>query len=183
MVIIILDKGRKFKNLRNKISNIILKNFKNDAIKVYDLEKEDVDKCIGCFSCWTKTPGLCTSKNTNEINKNIINAQRLVIISELTYGGFSASSKNIIDKLIPNVSPLFKTVHGEVHHKKRYAVSPSIVSISYKDDISTKEKTNLSNIQKAMCINFHSDNTNQFFIDKNTDDDTLMENILKAMEV
>lgn len=169
-ITIIIDKGHNYKNIRNKITEFIYSHFsENDDIKIYDLDKLKFSACTGCFNCWIKTPGLCNSFNSNELNKDIINSNNFILISELTYGGFSSSSKCIIDKLIPNVSPFFKVLNKNVHHKKRYKKYPSFSTIVYKNEISTKEESNFKNIKNAMSINLHMKNDNSIFINSNTE--------------
>ena len=32
-------------------------------VEVVELRKRKVNNCIGCFTCWTKTPGVCIHKD------------------------------------------------------------------------------------------------------------------------
>lgn len=32
-------------------------------VEVVDLRKKSIKQCIGCFTCWTKTPGVCIHKD------------------------------------------------------------------------------------------------------------------------
>jgi len=38
-------------------------------VEIVNLRKKTIKSCIGCFTCWTKTPGKCIHKDdmTNEL--------------------------------------------------------------------------------------------------------------------
>ena len=111
-----------------------------DLLGRRDLETELVvlngDKlapCLGCFNCWVTTPGLCylTDDQLNDLCYKEINADMLVLLSKIEYGGFSYDLKAYLDRSIPNISPFFESVNNEVHHKKRYEHFPTIASIGF----------------------------------------------------
>lgn len=101
---------------------------------------DEVKPCLGCFGCWVKTPGLCVITNdcANSISQAEMQADALVILSELTYGGFSPDIKAFFDRSIPNISPRFKIHHNEMHHKMRYEKFPCWIVLGYGD--STEEE-------------------------------------------
>jgi len=80
-----------------------------------------VAPCVGCFNCWFKTPGQCAiNDDGREVARAISNCDALVILSPVTFGGYSSRLKYAMDRMIPTVSPLFEKVRGEMHHKRRY---------------------------------------------------------------
>lgn len=48
-----------------KITKAFLKGMKEEA-DVIDTMKEKVNPCLGCYSCWTRTPGVCVQKDGME---------------------------------------------------------------------------------------------------------------------
>lgn len=77
--------------------------------------------CVGCFGCWTKTPGECVIKDDiSRHGAELSRCERVVIISRCVYGGYSPAVKRIIDRSLPYVHPNFTTREGRMHHKRRY---------------------------------------------------------------
>ena len=172
--IILIDSGRKFIAQRNKILETInLYKEEKTNIEVFDISSVNFKECIGCFNCWVKNPGLCSSDENNELNAKIIKSDNLVIISEMTYGGFSASAKRVIDKLLPNVLPHMTLINSEMHHVKRYKKYPNLLTIAYADEIIPKYVDLFTSTSIAMGRNFHSKNTKSILIDSNFDLKTL----------
>jgi Multimeric flavodoxin WrbA len=99
------------------------------------LNSDDIKPCQGCFKCWVKTPGLCIITNdvANEIAKEEIRTDILILLSEITYGGFSYDTKAFLDRSIPNILPLFEIYNDEMHHEMRYERFPYWIAIGYGD--------------------------------------------------
>jgi len=133
------------------ISDTYLEGF--DDKNFFYVEKA-LKSCTGCFSCWTKSPGLCIFKDT--FNKKIINSDKLVIISKNTYGTYSSKIKSVIDKSIPLVLPTFKVINNETHHRKRYNQYPNIHSLVY-DSINEDMIKTYKAMVEAHGINLHAD--------------------------
>ena len=55
-------------------------------VEVIQLRTKKIRNCIGCFTCWTKTPGKCVHKDdmTNELFPKFL-ASDLVIYASLLY--------------------------------------------------------------------------------------------------
>lgn len=80
-----------------------------------------VKDCVGCFSCWIKTPGSCCIKDRcNDFTKELSSIDKLIIISPITYGGYSRNIKAVLDRSIGYLLPYFRTFHKETHHQMRY---------------------------------------------------------------
>ena len=97
------------------------------------LNGDDIKPCLGCFQCWVKTPGLCvmTDDRTNIITSQEIRSDVLVLLSKICYGGYSYDIKSFLDRSIPNISPFFEIVNGEMHHEMRYDRFPYTITIGY----------------------------------------------------
>ncbi len=101
------------------------------AVAAVTLDYEQIRPCTGCFSCWLKTPGKCavTSDGVNDIARKAMQAHAVVLLSEITFGGFSADIKAFLDRSVQNVLPFFETYEGEVHHPMRYERFPVWVAV------------------------------------------------------
>lgn len=147
MILIIhdLDKSIFNKSIFSRIENS----------KIIDLS--NIKHCVGCFNCWTKTPGLCNLNDDYVYNSLLLkNCSKLIVISKNNYGCFSAPIKNFFDRSISYVKPQFKIIFNEMHHKKRYKKKLNIEYYFY-GDITEKEK---NTIQKLIIANQENIDTN-----------------------
>lgn len=83
--------------------------------------------CLGCFECWTHTPGLCRIDDDGRaIAASIIRSDLRVDVTPVTFGGYSSEMKKALDRSICLILPFFTRINGEVHHKPRYANFPRL---------------------------------------------------------
>jgi len=96
------------------------------------LVKKTVKHCLGCFACWTKTPGKCVQKDDMaELLQKFIESDIVIFATPLYVDNVSGILKNFIDRFIPLVDPRFeKDSGGECRHLKRYEKYPKYVVIS-----------------------------------------------------
>jgi multimeric flavodoxin WrbA len=104
---------------------------------------DSIKPCLGCFGCWVKTPGLCviTDDEMNRLAGELVRSDAVILVSRLTYGGFSADIKAFLDRSIPNISPLMEVFHGQMHHRMRYRRFPCWIAFGYGD--STEQERRL----------------------------------------
>ena len=126
-------------NMLSELQNILAG--LNHEVSTVILNHEELMPCTGCFGCWVKTPGQCviTSDCANSIASKQVDSDAFILLSEITFGGFSADIKAFLDRSIQNILPLFEIYKGEMHHPKRYELSPVWISIGY-GDVSDYEK-------------------------------------------
>jgi multimeric flavodoxin WrbA len=92
-----------------------------------DLRDLDLHNCTGCWSCWWKTPGLCSIKDDQDgILREMVRADLVVWASPLVLGNVSALLKRVQDRFVPLVHPYITIQDGECHHRPRYAHEPDI---------------------------------------------------------
>ena len=105
----------------------------SDTVRVFDAGKDPVKNCIGCFGCWTKTPGICVHKKDSgeEFLKAVINSDIFLRISRIVFGGYGSRIKNYTDRMIPLLHPYFIKVGGEMHHRARYKKYPRLMSVGW----------------------------------------------------
>ena len=114
--------------------------------------------CIGCWSCWWKTPGLCTHKdNADEIFRSVLNSDFFIFASPIIAGFTSAELKKITDRLIILLHPYIQLINGEFHHRKRYEKYPKFGVIVEKEPETDNEDLQIiTDIYDRLAINFHS---------------------------
>ncbi len=85
------------------------------------LAELDIAPCLGCFGCWLKTPGRCLIRDDAEqVLAAAAVADLWVLITPITWGGYSSALKKGMDRLIPLLLPFFQRVQNEAHHPQRY---------------------------------------------------------------
>ena len=83
--------------------------------------KLHIEPCLGCYSCWGKTPGQCVHKDDMPALLQKITASDLVIWSFPLYCfGMPAPVKAIVDRMLPLSSPAQEVgENGETYHPAR----------------------------------------------------------------
>lgn len=103
-----------------------------------DLTKISVKDCIGCWSCWLKTPGRCVHKDLDEFYKSYLAADKVVIFSKVSCGFVSGNLKTLFDRMIPLFLPYITYKTGESMHLPRYEKYPEI-EVYYQGDFASIE--------------------------------------------
>ncbi len=87
----------------------------------------EIKACIGCWSCWVKTPGRCVFKDTMaEIARDYVNADKVILLMDTAQGFLNHVAKAFMDRTIPHYHPYIEIVDGECHHKVRYDRYPEL---------------------------------------------------------
>jgi hypothetical protein len=100
------------------------------TVEAVVLRDKKIAWCTGCFGCWIKTPGTCVIDDEGrQIARSLIRSDLAVLVTPVTFGGYSAELKKVLDRTIPLIMPYFTMVKGEVHHVKRYPRYPSFLGL------------------------------------------------------
>jgi multimeric flavodoxin WrbA/putative sterol carrier protein len=100
-------------------------------VEVIHLRNKKIKNCIGCYTCWTKTPGICIHKDdmTNELFPKYIGSDIVIFASPLYFFSVTAGMKTFIDRTIPMAEPFIIEKNGKSSHPLRCHV-PKIVALS-----------------------------------------------------
>lgn len=110
------------------------------TIQFIDLSKLSIANCVGCFGCWTKTPGKCVIRDDAvKVYPQIAASDRILYVSKLKYGGYDTTMKTMLERSIPVQQAFIRLLHGETHHVQRNVVPKKAVIIGY-GDISPEEQ-------------------------------------------
>lgn len=91
------------------------------------LGSETIKSCIGCWTCWLKTPGKCGLKDgLSDSYADYVNADKVILLMDTAQGFINHQAKAFIDRTIPHYHPYVELVDGECHHKARYARYPEL---------------------------------------------------------
>jgi multimeric flavodoxin WrbA/putative sterol carrier protein len=90
-------------------------------VEVVALHEKKIKYCTGCFSCWTKTPGICIHKDdmTRELFPKFLEADLAVFASPLYHFTFNAEMKTFIERTLPILEPFFRQENGCTYHPFR----------------------------------------------------------------
>lgn len=111
--------NQRFDNYLSKLSETWIS--EGHQITQLDLRAMKINYCVGCWNCWVKTPGECSSNDQSlEVCRTVINSDLTLWASPITMGFPSALLKKVTDKLIPLVHPYIVVDQGEAHHLARY---------------------------------------------------------------
>jgi len=100
------------------------------TVTTWNLRDQKLAYCLGCFECWTKTPGLCRIDDAGrQVAASIIGGDLTVYLTPITFGGYSSDLKKAVDRIICLISPFFVRIDGEVHHHARYDRYPDLLGV------------------------------------------------------
>ena len=90
-----------------------------------DISKADINHCLGCYACWTKTPGQCVQKDDMEkLIQKYIEADLVIWSFPLYYFGMPSKIKAFLDRLLPINLPFMDIdADGTSGHAPRYNLS------------------------------------------------------------
>ena len=118
-------------------TDIILRRFLEGAISsgaqaetIY-LKEKKVRPCIGCYTCWTKTPGVCAIRDDMAgLLEKVRECDIIIYATPLYIYTVSALLKAFQERLIPLLDPhLIK--YGDIHrHPYRFETNRKMVLIS-----------------------------------------------------
>lgn len=85
------------------------------------LTEKNISHCTGCYTCWTKTPGVCIFKDdVPEIMDAANKADLLVYASPLYHFGIISILKKYIERTLPGLKPHMVENHdGKTSHPLR----------------------------------------------------------------
>ncbi|MCP4544079.1 MAG: hypothetical protein GY832_43765 [Chloroflexi bacterium] len=90
--------------------------------KVVYLKGKKIEHCLGCFSCWTKTPGICVHKDDMpELLEKMRTADVMVFATPLYVYTVSGLMKDFMDRMIPNIQPFIIQRGHHFIHPSRYS--------------------------------------------------------------
>ncbi len=90
-------------------------------VEVVELRKKNIKHCIGCFTCWTKTPGECIHKDdmSTELFPKWREADLVVYATPLYHFTVNARMKVFIERTLPLLQPFFDQKDGQSFHPWR----------------------------------------------------------------
>jgi multimeric flavodoxin WrbA len=100
-------------------------------VEVVELRKKKINYCSGCFTCWTKTPGICIHQDdmTKELFPKWLAVDLVVYATPLYHYTVNAAMKAFIERTLPVLKPFFEHGGEETRHPLR-SEPPKVVMLS-----------------------------------------------------
>jgi len=100
-------------------------------VEVVELRRKAIKGCIGCYTCWTKTPGKCIHKDdmSEELFPKWLASDMAVYATPLYNYAMNATLKAFVERTLPSMEPFFEIENDRMHHPLRFK-SPAIVLLS-----------------------------------------------------
>ena len=98
----------------------------------FDLSRMKIANCVGCFGCWTKTPGRCVIRDDAvKVYPCLAKSDRALYVSRVRYGGYDTVMKTMLERAIPVQQAFIRLLDGETHHVQRAVVPKRAVIVAY----------------------------------------------------
>lgn len=100
-------------------------------VDVINLQKKKINYCIGCYTCWSKTPGECIHKDdmSRELFPKYVESDLIVMATPLYHYTVNALLKTFIERTLPVAEPFLELRDGVTRHPRRHPQKP-VVAVS-----------------------------------------------------
>ena len=97
-------------------------------VEIVNLREKTIKNCIGCFTCWTKTPGKCIHKDdmTNELFPKWLKSDLVVYATPLYYHIMNGAMSTFRERTLPAAQPFFERSDGKTFHPLRHKVPAAV---------------------------------------------------------
>lgn len=150
----------------------------NHSTEFIDLSKLKISNCVGCFACWTKTPGKCVIRDDAvKVYPKIAASDRVLYISKVKYGSYDTIMKTMLERAIPIQQAFIRLLQGETHHVQRAVVPKQATIIGY-GNISDEEKEIFTQLIERNAKNMCFKNYRVIFSQENELEQTVRKEVL-----
>ncbi|MCH5353538.1 MAG: NAD(P)H-dependent oxidoreductase [Acutalibacter sp.] len=110
-----------------KLTKAFLEGFtqnQNADTEIVDIYKLNIRECLGCFVCWSKTPGKCAvTDDMTELLQKLLRADVVIWSFPLYYYSLPSRLKMVVDRQLPLTLPFMDGDAGAGGHRPRYDMS------------------------------------------------------------
>ncbi len=140
--------------------NGLTESLRERSLEVKSLSLADlkIHYCIGCFSCWLKTPGKCVFQDDMElILREILKSDLVIYAAPLSLGFLHSLLKKALDRTIPLVLPYIGIYKKECHHYLRYPKMPLLGILVEKEADTDGEDLDITyGVMKRLSLNMRT---------------------------
>ena len=121
-------------------------------VEKINLRDKRIKPCIGCFTCWSKTPGQCL--HDDDMHRELFPlwqaADMVVYATPLYHHTVNALMKTFLERTLPAIEPFLIPGTGRWSHPLRYRL-PGVVALSVAGFPSDTAFEALSNYMHYLC--------------------------------
>lgn len=100
---------------------------RNGEAALINLRDKTIKYCVGCYSCWLKTPGVCIHRDDiPELLRSYLASDIVVFASPLIMGFVSARVKAVQERILPVSLPYLCMKDDRMQHVPRYDKTPAV---------------------------------------------------------
>ncbi len=121
--IIIYGSPRRTKSASYHLGKNFIKGLQRGGFEVEEiiLANQKIHHCIGCYTCWTKTPGKCIhNDDMDALRLKLRNASLTIYATPLYIFSVPGIVKDFLDRQLPEVEPYLIETNGITTHPYRY---------------------------------------------------------------
>ena len=122
---------------KNSNTEILLQEFLKGArsqgaeTETIYLKEKEIHSCVGCYTCWAKTPGVCVFKDDMpDLLEKVKACDILVYATPLYNYNMTALLKAFQERLLPLLDPHLTKAGETYRHPQRYAANRKMVLLS-----------------------------------------------------
>lgn len=151
----------------------------DSGIKFIDLSALKIANCIGCYGCWTKTPGKCVIRDDAvKVYPCIAKSDTLLYISKVKYGSYDTVMKTMLERAIPVQQAFIRLLDGEAHHVQRDVALKNATIIGY-GSIDDKEKDIFRRLVARNARNMNFESYEVLFVSEEALEETVRKEVFK----
>lgn len=161
--------------LSDKYLQLTIEDRSTEFINLSELK---ISNCIGCFGCWTKTPGRCVIRDDAvKVYPKIAASRRVLYISKIKYGSYDTVMKTMLERAIPIQQAFIRLLNGETHHIQRNVAPKQATVIGY-GNISDEEKRIFTQLVERNARNMCFENYRVIFAQENILEQTVEDEVM-----
>jgi hypothetical protein len=150
-------------------------------VTTFRLRDLSIAPCTGCFSCWVRTPGLCVVDDAaRTIAAAVIRSGLIVLLTPITFGGYSSELKKAMDRMIPLILPFFARIEKETHHVPRYPRFPRILAVGV-GPATTEEERLFGRLARRNATNLHAPREEAFVLPHDGEGETALLSAMRRL--
>ncbi len=106
----------------------------SESVMYIHLPSLKIAHCVGCFGCWTRTPGKCViHDDAPQVYTAIAKCDTVLYISRVVYGSYDVPMKTMLERAIPVQQAFIRIHQNETHHIHRNPRLKKATILAYGD--------------------------------------------------
>lgn len=151
----------------------------SDKNKYINLSNLRISNCVGCFGCWTKTPGKCVIRDDAvKVYPVIAKSEEVIYVSKIKYGCYDTVMKTMLERAIPIQQAFIRLLDGESHHVQRDVAKKNAVIIAY-GNIEKEEQEVFKRLIERNAHNMNFKSFKVIFVDEQNLEEVVMQEVEK----